>query len=132
MAHPSDGHLTILLLDDEEGFRGALAGNLRDDGHAVREYATAAAMPPLDSLDDIALLITDYHVPGENGLAFADRFHAAHPEIPVLMITAYWSRQLEIQAGARRFIRLMRKPIDYEEIHELVQLLEETGAASPS
>jgi DNA-binding NtrC family response regulator len=62
-------------------------------------------------------------------LSFADRFHAAHPKIPVLMVTAYWSRQLEIQAGARRFIRLMRKPIDYEEIHELVRLLEHTGTS---
>ena len=118
--------MRILVLDDEDGFRGALAGNLRDDGHEVLEYDAPSAVPSLDKLDDVALVITDYHVPGENGLQFADRFHAAHPQIPVVMVTAYWSQQLEVQTGTRRYIRLMRKPIDYEEIHELLHLLDDS------
>lgn len=112
-------HTVVVLLDDDEDFRSALAANLIDDGFAVREYARPADVP-LDTLPAPRALILDYQMPGENGLSFADRFHTAHPDVPVVMITAYWSDYLDAQVGARDYLTLRRKPIDYEQLTALL------------
>jgi DNA-binding NtrC family response regulator len=109
----------VVLLDDNGDFRSALAANLADDGFAVREYGKPADVP-LGSLPAPQVLILDYQMPGENGLAFADRFHAAHPGVPVVMITAYWSDYLDAQVTARDFLTLRRKPIDYDQLLALL------------
>ena len=110
----------VLLLDDDDDFRLALAANLNDDGYRVEHYARAADVPPLTSLEGLTMLILDYQMQGEDGLSFADRFHAAHPDVPVVMATAYWSNYLDAEVAAREFITLRRKPIDYEELARML------------
>jgi len=110
----------VLLIDDDEDFRAALAANLVDDGYQVTEFAAPTHVPPLTSLEGLTTLILDYQLSGEDGLAFADRFHTAHPNVPVVMVTAYWSNYLDAQVAARDFITLRRKPIDYEELARLL------------
>jgi hypothetical protein len=43
--------------------------------------------------------------------------------VPVVLVTAYWTADLEAQIAARRFVRLYRKPVDYEELHQIVHEL---------
>lgn len=110
----------ILLIDDDEDFRSALAANLADDGYPVGEFARPGDVPALGSLEPPSALILDYQMGSEDGLSFADRFHAVYPGVPVVMVTAYWSRYLDAEVGSRRYIALRRKPVDYE---DLIQLL---------
>jgi two-component system nitrogen regulation response regulator GlnG len=110
----------VLLLDDDEDFRTALAANLTDDGIWVAQFARPTDVPPLTSLQGLTMLILDYQMSGESGLAFADRFHAAHPDVPVVMVTAYWSNYLDAEVAARDFITLRRKPVDYDELVKLI------------
>lgn len=110
----------VLLLDDDEDFRRALAANLSDDGIPVRHFGRPSDVPPLDSFDRLAMLILDYQLAGEDGLAFADRFHGSHPGVPVVMVTAYWSDHLEAEVARRGFMRLCRKPVDYEDLARLL------------
>ena len=110
----------VLLLDNDDDFRAALAANLSDDGHAVWHCATAAELPPLQSFEALTMLIVDQQLSGESGLAFADRFHVAHPGVPVVMITAYESEHLVAEVARRDFITLRHKPIDYEEVARLL------------
>ncbi len=111
----------VLLLDDDRDFRSALAANLADDGIAVQEFGHPDEVPPLSSYERLSMLIIDYQLRGQDGLAFADRFHAAHPDVPVVMVTAYWTAHLEAEAARRRaYLTLRRKPIDYDEIAGLL------------
>jgi two-component system nitrogen regulation response regulator GlnG len=112
--------LPIVLVDDEASFRTSLAEMLRDDGHEVRDCGAPGEMPPLESFDGTALLLADYEMPGKNGLDLADQFHACHPKIPVIVLTAYRFEALEAKATARPFLRLAQKPIDYTALHELI------------
>jgi two-component system nitrogen regulation response regulator GlnG len=121
--------LDILLVDDEISFRTSLAEMLRDDGHAVRDYGAPAQVPELGSLCDVALLVTDYEMPGRNGVELADEFHACHPDVPILLLTAYCSEVLEANVAARSFVRLVQKPIDYGALHALIHAAAKTGSA---
>lgn len=118
--------MTILLIDDDPDFRSGLAANLRDDGHEVRELGSPRELPGLDTLGDVHAVISDYQMGESNGLEVADRFHAFHPATPFIMVTAYWSHYLGAEVEKRKFVVLMRKPLDYE---DLLALLEPQSAA---
>jgi len=110
----------VVLLDDDDDFRSALAANLAEDGYQVTHFARPIDVPALGSLERLAVLILDYNMDGEDGLSFADRFHLTHPRVPVVMLTAYWSTHLEAEIARRDFIILRRKPIDYDELARLL------------
>jgi FixJ family two-component response regulator len=110
----------VLLIDDDEDFRQGLAGVLRDDGFTVLEYGAAHELPSLDSLAKVCLLITDYQLPGQNGLDLADQYHAVNPSVPIVLVTAHWSERLEAAVAARPYLHLCRKPLDYTEIEPLL------------
>ena len=120
-------HGTVLLLDDDDSFRNALAENLRDDGYNVAEYTTAHEVPPLTALGEVRAVVTDYDMPGTNGLIFADMFHAVHPNVPVIMVTSACTKTLEAQAAARDFVSLLRKPIEYGQLYHLLHDLAGVG-----
>lgn len=113
---------TILLVDDDETFRRGLATHLTQDGHRVLDFAAAVHVPSPDLIDpDVAVVITDFQMPQENGIHFADRYHQAHPDIPVILITAHCSEEMIRQAERRTFIHVLHKPVDYFELQELIQ-----------
>lgn len=103
----------ILLVDDDDDFRMALAGALRDDGYEVVECANPADLPSEDLLNRVELVISDYQMPGKSGLAFADDYHSTRPDTPIILVTAHWSQHLETQVAMRDRVSLYRKPLDY-------------------
>lgn len=110
----------VLLLDEDADFREALVAHLVDDGHGVCHFRRPAELPPLHTFEALTLLILDQQLQGESGLVFADRFHAAHPAVPVVLLTAYESDRLRAEAARRPWVALRRKPIDYEELARLL------------
>jgi len=109
----------VLLLDNDDDFRAALAAHLTDDGHRVAEYRRSAEVPALASLGASALII-DGQLDLASGLAFADRFHAAYPAAPIVMLTAYDGLYLRAEVAQRPYITLHRKPLDYEAVAQLL------------
>ncbi len=114
------GELTILVVDDEPSFRQSLAEALRDDGHPVHEYPSATALPALDTLPPDAMLLTDFEMPGRNGIELADAFRSANPKGRAILLSAY---AVPVVAGAvatRPWLRFVSKPADYEALHQLL------------
>jgi DNA-binding NtrC family response regulator len=112
--------LTILLVDDDDAFRRGLADNLRDDGHTVFEYTGPDDVPPPSTLGNVSVLVTDYEMPGTNGLRFADSVHAARPTMPIVVLTAHQHAHFVIEAAARSFVHLVYKPVVYQQLHQLL------------
>jgi DNA-binding NtrC family response regulator len=109
--------IKILLIDDDENFRTALAANLRDDGHDVHEYGKPDDVPALAALGGFSVVLTDYQMPMKDGLAFADAFHALHPTVPIVLVTALSVRRRVVTPTQRDFVHWRRKPVDYDELH---------------
>ncbi len=112
--------LMVLLIDDDDSFRRALAENLREDGFQVADYAAARELPPLTALGHVKALVTDYDLPGINGMVLAERFHAAYPNVPIIMVTGACTRHLEAQAAACGFLSVLQKPLEYDKLHNLL------------
>ena len=87
VATPGRGR--ILLVDDEPLVRLGTAEMLRDEGYEVDEAdsaETALALGPFDRFDCV---VTDYLMPGMNGVELANRLHADRPGLPILLLSGY-------------------------------------------
>ena len=65
------GHLTILLVDDDNAVRHAAAIFLREKGFTVIDAANAEEALQVPDLRTVDLLITDIHMGRINGLELA-------------------------------------------------------------
>jgi two-component system, NtrC family, nitrogen regulation response regulator GlnG len=114
--------IVVVIVDDDASFRGGLAANLGDDAHVVHEYADPRQVSEAH-LAAARVLITDYHMADTDGVSFADGVHRARPELPIVLITAYWTVEVEAAVAARPFLQLCRKPVDYDDLHARIHQL---------
>jgi CheY-like chemotaxis protein len=79
-----------LLVEDSPDVLATTSRFLEAAGfHVVRAGNGQEAMAPLASGQEFALLVTDYAMPGLNGVDLALRALAMHPELKVLIITGF-------------------------------------------
>ena len=101
----------ILIADDEKPTREAMARLLGGSYACLTAADAAQAMALLAENPDVALLLTDYKMPGENGVELIARAKAANPTLSAILITAFGEIDLAVEAmkhGADDFIT---KPI---------------------
>jgi DNA-binding NtrC family response regulator len=106
----------ILIIDDEAAIRESLETLLMLEGYSV--VAAGDGPRGLDQLerDSFDLVLLDLALPGENGIDLLPRLLERHPQLPVIMITAYGTVNNvvdAIRAGARNFVQ---KPWDNEKL----------------
>jgi CheY-like chemotaxis protein len=110
----------ILVVDDEPDIEALFRQQFRRDLRAQRfnmEFAKSAA----DALERVAgtseqspiLIFSDINMPGMTGLEMLPRVKALHPEIPVIMITAYGDQETRRKALEQGASDLVTKPIDF-------------------
>ncbi len=80
---------TVLLVEDEALVRMATAALLSEHGFAVEEAGTGEEALDLAARRRPDAVVTDYAMPGMTGLELTRRLRAAHPGLPVVMVTGY-------------------------------------------
>ncbi|KAF1709075.1 nitrogen regulation protein NR(I) [Pseudoxanthomonas sacheonensis] len=108
----------IWVVDDDRSVRFVLATALRDAGYAVDGFDSAAsALQALNARGASApdLIFTDVRMPGDDGLALLDKLKLAHPQLPVIVMSAYTdiaSTAGAFRGGAHEFLS---KPFDLDD-----------------
>ena len=112
----------IWVVDDDRAVRFVLATALRDAGFEVTAFAAAAeALDALQREPAPALVVTDVRMPGDSGLQLLDKLKAAHPALPVVVMSAHTdvaSTAGAFRGGAHEFLS---KPFDLDEAVALVR-----------
>ena len=106
------GH--VLVIDDERSMVELLETDLALRGYNVSGFTSSAAALEALAATDAQVVLTDYHMPGVNGLQVCERVVANRPDIPVVVMTAFGSLETAIEAiraGAWDFVT---KPIEME------------------
>jgi len=113
----------ILLVDDDDGVRGALLAMLRYKGHAVDE-AAGAEEALLKFCGEYDLVISDIHLKKMDGIALLERMHGSDPQVPVIMITGYGSPEIEEECRKKGALGFLHKPFN---VNALLNLVEQQG-----
>ncbi|MDO9599426.1 MAG: PAS-domain containing protein [Azoarcus sp.] len=110
---PRISHGPVLLVEDEPEVRKVIRLQLTALGHTVIEAENGMeALPLLENIEDIALLVSDTVMPGGiGGRELAARARALRPDLPILLITGYASAESENDPTAAD-IPVLRKPFD--------------------
>lgn len=111
----NDNH-RILLIDNEEGLCRLMEQVLLDNGYLVRAYTD-----PLKAVAEFVpgawdLVITDIKMPGMTGLEVLQRVKAKCRDLPVIIITAYATVEMSIQALRKGAYDMLTKPFEPEEL----------------
>jgi len=131
MAESAKGGARVWVVDDDRAVRFVLATALREAGHEVTAFDSAQAA--LDALrrNVPALIFTDVRMPGGDGIELLRKLKAMHPDLPVIVMSAYTdvaSTAGAFRGGAWEFLS---KPFDIDHAVELAERALPAGGAEP-
>jgi DNA-binding response OmpR family regulator len=78
----------LLLAEDDEGIREPLTRAMRREDYVVDAVADGCEAARRGVTEDYDLLVLDIGLPGLDGLEVCRRVRAAHPRVPILILTA--------------------------------------------
>ncbi len=106
----------ILVVDDDESLRRVMQLQLEEAGYEVIMAAGAKEALTLAEEQMPGLVITDLKMPGVSGMGVLHSIRSEHPEIMVLMITAFGTVQTAVEAMKSGAYDYLTKPIDFDEL----------------
>ena len=112
--------MTILVVDDEIVQIETLSRGLKSQGYQVDHALNGnEALKKLqDSATTVDMVITDYAMPGMNGLNLLKNIRESDRKLPVIMMTAYGDKEIVIDALRNRCDSFIEKPFTLEQLTE--------------
>jgi DNA-binding NtrC family response regulator len=107
----------ILVVEDDDETREAVAGALRDLGY---DAAACADARTARAHYDVDIVVTDIRMPGESGLELCADIAGNRPDLPVILMTAFGDTRavsLGLRAGASDFLA---KPFSLSDLGDAV------------
>jgi signal transduction histidine kinase/putative methionine-R-sulfoxide reductase with GAF domain/CheY-like chemotaxis protein len=111
---------TILVVDDEEGFRELLIEILASGGHEADSAPGVDAALEMINSKNYDLVITDLGMSGKSGWELADGIFHDHPEIKVIMATGWGANIDSENLRLHHVASIIGKPFKVEEILSVV------------
>jgi DNA-binding NtrC family response regulator len=106
----------LLVVDDERNMRLSLEAVMADEGYQFRAAESAEEALKLLEKDQFFMVITDARLNGMSGYEFLERVRTRWPKLPILMITAYATPKLAVEAIKAGAIDYLAKPFAPEEL----------------
>ena len=101
----------ILITDDEKPTRDVMARILGAKYDCLTAPDAEQALKTVAATGDLALLITDYKMPGMNGVELIRKAKALNPSLACILITAYGEIELAVEAMKEGADDFLTKPI---------------------
>jgi DNA-binding NtrC family response regulator len=118
---PDNANRSILVVDDDRELLRALERTLRNAGYPVRGVESGEdAMTSLsDGVPD--LVVSDFLLPGMDGIALLKEIKAAAPGTEVLMMTAHGTIERAVEAMRAGAYDFVEKPIERDRLLRAVE-----------
>lgn len=117
--------MKILVIDDDAGLRKSLSLILSDAGYQVISADSGSTGLSTAEGESPDLILCDVRMPGMTGLEFLERYRSEGGDALVLVMTAYGSMDLAVEAMGKGAYDYIAKPFGAEEVLLVVRKAEE-------
>jgi two-component system, NtrC family, response regulator len=107
---------TILIVDDEKNYLVVLEALLSAEGYETMTAQNANEALRLIDESDLDLILTDMKMPGPSGMDLLVEVKKRKPEVPVIMMTAYGTIEMAVEAMKKQAYDYVTKPFQNEEL----------------
>src|SRR5882724_2296263 len=111
----------IIVIDDRKLIRESVEHVLKNEGHTVVSVESAEQGLAGVEGGDFDIVMTDFQMPGTNGLEIIKKLHDARPRLPVILMTAHHTTDLAIEATRLGAFDYILHPINPPELLELIE-----------
>ena len=111
----------VWVIDDDRSIRWVLEKALQKAQMEVRSFSSAEGV-----LDELSfglpdVVVTDVRMPGMDGLSLLAQIHEAHPDLPVIIMTAHSDLDSAVSAYQGGAFEYLPKPFDVDDAINLVK-----------
>ncbi|MCY3857312.1 MAG: nitrogen regulation protein NR(I) [Gammaproteobacteria bacterium] len=112
---------SVWIVDDDKSIRFVLERALSNFGMAARTFDSVQAV--LSELEDNQpkVILTDIRMPGLDGHELMRQVKTSHPEIPIVVMTAYSDLESTVTSFSEGAFEYLSKPFDIDEVHSTLQ-----------
>jgi len=115
----------LLIVDDEKSQRDLLSGYLSKKGYQVHTAGSGTEALELYHRIFSPVAIVDMKMPGMDGIELVQRLREINPFIQVIMLTAYGTIEMAVEAMKAGVIDFLTKPV--ENLEELLVKLQKAA-----
>jgi two-component system nitrogen regulation response regulator GlnG len=123
----------VWIVDDDRSIRWVLEKALAREGIAHESFASAYEMMQALASREPSVVVSDIRMPGESGLVLLAKVKERHPQLPVIIMTAYSDLDSAVAAFQGGAFEYLPKPFDVDQALALIRrAMAETPASAPS
>ena len=128
---------TILVVEDDDVFRGVLVAALAARGYEVQGVGDAASAIQLAERESPEMAVVDLRLPDESGLEVVRRLKAIDPTTAVVVLTGWGSIATALESVRLGATHYLTKPTDADRIlaafqHGLAARVQDLALDTPS
>lgn len=131
MGFERDGHLRIVIVEDNKSVANGIAYVLRDEGHAVDLIFDGAEADQFLKDDGADAIVLDFNLPQMSGIEVLKAMRARGDRRPVLMLTARTALEDKLSGLNSGADDYLAKPFEMAELTARLNVLMRRAAAKP-
>ncbi|MGK0248531.1 MAG: two-component system nitrogen regulation response regulator GlnG [Oleispira sp.] len=123
---------TVWIIDDDKSIRWVLEKALEQANIPCRIFDSGEPIMGLLEKEKPAAIMTDIRMPGIDGLTLLSQINEAHPDLPVIIMTAHSDLDSAVTSYQKGAFEYLPKPFDVDDavtlIHRAIAYYEEQQA----
>ncbi|RTZ48195.1 nitrogen regulation protein NR(I) [Candidimonas sp. SYP-B2681] len=119
----------VWIVDDDQSIRWVLEKALARVAIAAQSFSSASEV--LEALEEgtPSVLVTDIRMPGQDGLSLLKQIKGTHPNLPVIVMTAFTDLNSTVAAFQKGAFDYLPKPFDVNAAVALIQRATQTAVS---
>ncbi len=113
---PDSPQRSVLVVDDEPEIRSLLSDLLGDEGYAVETAGTGAEAIEAIAKELPDLVMMDVKLPDQDGIAVLKQLKREHPDLEVIVMTAFGGSSTAIKAMEHGAYDYVTKPFEVDDL----------------
>ncbi|MFO1283707.1 MAG: nitrogen regulation protein NR(I) [Burkholderiales bacterium] len=123
---------SVWIVDDDRSIRWVLEKALAREGIPHKTFSSAYEVMQALAVSEPQVLVSDIRMSGESGLSLLARIKETHPQVPVIIMTAYSDLDSAVQAFQGGAFEYLPKPFDVDHALALIRrAISQTPVVAP-